>query len=147
MAEAPGPDPSLLEARLASLSEALDALERLRDITLDEYRSDVVRRSAVERLLCRLVEVASEANAHISARVLGKAPSDFHDSFLKAAEARMIEADLARELARSAGLRNRIVHEYEAVDHAVVHAAILDALDGFRRYVTEVLAYLEKLQH
>lgn len=146
MSERPGPDRDLLESRLSSLLEALDALEELRTTTLDQYRSDVVRRSAIERLLCRLVEVAAEANAHVSATVLGRAPADYHDSFIKAAEAGLLDAPFATEIARSAGLRNRLVHEYETVDHAVVHGAVPVAIDQFRRYVEQVSVFLEGLK-
>jgi uncharacterized protein YutE (UPF0331/DUF86 family) len=77
--------------------------------------------------------------------MLFKAPSDYHDSFLKAHEAGMLSAELARELARSAGLRNHIVHEYEEVDHAIVHSAIPKALSQFRMYVKQCVAYIESL--
>ncbi|MBI4728890.1 MAG: DUF86 domain-containing protein [Acidobacteria bacterium] len=136
------PDRPLVEARLDSIREALGALEALRSITLEEYRADVVRRSSVERLICRLVETAGQINAHLSARLLGSAPADYHDSFLRAAETGALDGSFAAEIARSAGLRNRIVHEYEKVDHAVAHAAIPLALEQFRRYLSEILDFL-----
>ncbi|HYU59001.1 MAG TPA: HepT-like ribonuclease domain-containing protein [Actinomycetota bacterium] len=141
-----GPDRALVEARLASISETLRALESLAGMSLDDYRADVVRRSAVERLLARLVEVAAEINAHLAARTLGAAPADYRDSFLKMAEAGVLDARFAADVARSVGLRSRLVHEYEAVDHAVVHAAIPIAIEQYRRYAEAVTAYLDRLE-
>lgn len=138
------PDRAIVDSRLESLREALAALEDLRDVTLEEYRADAVRRSAIERLLCRLVETAAGINAHLASRLLGEAPADYHDSFVKAAQIGALEASFGGEIARSAGLRNRIVHEYEKVDHAVVHAAIPIALEQYRRYLRQILDFCDR---
>lgn len=47
-----------------------------------------------------------------------------------------------RPLAPAAGLRNRIVHEYEELDHVRVLAAAREAQDRLRPYVAAVEAYL-----
>lgn len=138
-----GIDRGVIEARLATLDEVLSHLEPLASTRLDEYRSDVVKRSAIERLLCRLVEAAAEINGHISARVLGRAPSDYYDSFLRAAEAGALEQSFASRIARSAGLRNRLVHQYDHVDHETVLDSLPVALDDYRCYVGDVLRFID----
>lgn len=137
-------DREVVESRLASLLEALDVLATRTDVTLDRYLSDVFERSGIERLLCRLVDTAGEINGHIAASELGRAPTDYYDSFLKAAEAGALDQAFAREVAASTGVRNRIVHAYETVDHQVVHASIPKAVEEYRRYVTEITDFLDR---
>lgn len=94
-ASGPGLDPSLLEAKVASIDQALNALQKLGNISLDQYLSDIISRSAIERLNCRLVEVASDANTMVVTKALMTVPSDYHDSFLKAHEAGMLDVEPA----------------------------------------------------
>jgi uncharacterized protein YutE (UPF0331/DUF86 family) len=54
----------------------------------------------------------------------------------------MISAELAAELAPSAGLRNILTHEYVTVDLTLVASAVPLAYAAYRRYVTEVSRYV-----
>ena len=49
---------------------------------------------------------------------------------------------LANALAPAAGLRNRLVHEYDVIDDAIVLAAVHLARRDFAAYVAAVEAYL-----
>jgi uncharacterized protein YutE (UPF0331/DUF86 family) len=53
------------------------------------------------------------------------------------------DADFAQRIARSAGLRNILVHEYNDIDHRILHQAIPDALDQYHAYINAVRAFLE----
>ena len=61
-----------------------------------------------------------------------------HGSFAAAAEADVIDADLAERLAPAAGLRNLLVHRYGDIRLDLVAAAIPEVLDGFAIYVEQV---------
>ncbi len=49
---------------------------------------------------------------------------------------------IVENLQTSAGLRNRLVHEYEAIVDALVLDAVRKAEDLFPRYVAAIEAYL-----
>jgi uncharacterized protein YutE (UPF0331/DUF86 family) len=51
--------------------------------------------------------------------------------------------DLAVALAPSAGLRNRLVHEYEAIDDTIVIAAVPQAQDLYPQYIAAVERQLQ----
>ena len=51
---------------------------------------------------------------------------------------------IADKLAPSAGLRNRLVHEYDMLDHAVVLKAVATGEEMFSKYVKEINDYLSK---
>jgi len=59
----------------------------------------------------------------------GYAPSsDYFASFVRLGELGVIDAAFARGVARAAGLRNRLVHEYEDIDPVRVFSALGEAM-------------------
>jgi len=54
----------------------------------------------------------------------------------------VIPAELAQRLAPAAGLRNRLVHEYDAIDDALVLRAVADVRREFGAYVGAVEGFL-----
>ena len=80
-----------------------------------------------------------------SLREQGRAvPQDYYGGFLALAELQILPEELARHLAPSAGLRNRLVHEYETVDDAKVLAAIQTILERYPRFVQAIETFLTK---
>jgi uncharacterized protein YutE (UPF0331/DUF86 family) len=90
------------------------------------------------------VEAALDINAHLIAELGSEVPEEYYGGFLKLAELGPLPPELARSLAPSAGLRNRLVHEYETIDDAKVLASIGTLLELYPRYVQAVEAYLTK---
>lgn len=135
-------DPDTVLVKLELMRAALDVLDQIGDLTADQLRSDAIRRGAVERYLSQLVDLAGAVNAHVSSAVLGEAPTDYTDSFHRAARAGTIGEDLAASLAPSAGLRNVIVHDYAVIDLGKVAAAVPLARRDFRHYIQAVARFL-----
>lgn len=53
---------------------------------------------------------------------------------------------MAAQIAQSAGMRNRLVHQYEEIDHQIVFTAIPKALQQYRLYIQQIVAYLDSLE-
>ena len=64
--------------------------------------------------------------------------------FVKLGDLGVLPRELALALAPSAGLRNRLVHEYESLDDAKVLASIGALLAQYPSYVQAVESYLIK---
>ncbi len=134
----------VVRRKLAHLDRYLEELEAQRGITLDRYLADAGPRRAVERLIQLIVETAVDINVHVATELEGRPPADYRRSFSAAARVGLLPADLADELAPSAGLRNALVHDYADIDDARVHAAIPLVLDGYGRYARAVQAWLDR---
>jgi uncharacterized protein YutE (UPF0331/DUF86 family) len=65
--------------------------------------------------------------------------------FAAASELGAAPAELADRLMAAAGLPNRLVHDYEAVDDVLVWQAAQDALADLPRFIAAVTAYLTGL--
>lgn len=137
-------DAALVRRKLATIARDLTDLAGLEGLTADAYRADRMRRKATERLVQEVVEAAVDTNVHLL-RAAGRAtPGDYFSSFMAAGEARILPDALARELAPSAGLRNRLVHEYDEIDDALVLAAAIKARRLYRDYVAAIEQYLRE---
>lgn len=117
----------IVRGKLAVIVENLKALEPIKDLTREEYIEDLYKRKATERLLQELIEAAIDINTHI-----------------KVGELNIISADLAEKLAPSAGLGNRLVHEYDMLKHSLVLDAVRMAEDLYTIYIKEIEDYISK---
>ena len=135
-------DKDVVRRKLSVIIENLKTLENMKDISIEEYRGDVYKRKAAERLLQELIEAAIDVNTHIIVQSGNKAPEDYYESFIIAGEYGMIGTKLSEDLAPSSGLRNRLVHEYDALDHKVVLSSIRMAVRLFPVYVQDIERYV-----
>jgi len=89
-----------------------------------------------------LIEAAIDINIHMIFEAGHTVPDDYYESFIKVGELKIISLDLAQKLAPSAGLRNRLVHEYDRLEHSMVLKAVNMAEELYPRYVKEVNDYI-----
>ena len=137
-------DAAVIRRKLGHIAESLRALAPLADLSLDEYRRRLYERKAAERLLHEAIEAALDINAHILAGHGGAVPEDYYSGFLALAALGVLSQELAEQLAPSAGLRNRLVHEYEGLDDERVRAAMATILDRYPRYVRAIETFLTR---
>lgn len=128
--------PDVLARKLRRLGAYLDDLgdhsgRSAAEITADPYE--------VERLLELVVQVSVDLLSHLLAE-LGVSPESYRATFELAGRADVLPIDLASDLARAAGLRNILVHQYEDIDYEIVAASIDPAIAGF----TRLLHHLEE---
>lgn len=95
---------------------------------LADFLSDRRQQLLVERLLHLSVEAASDLLEPLLVQGSGRQPQTYADTFIQAGQAGLISPTLAQRLVPAAGLRNRLVHDYEAIDPSRVHAAMGIAL-------------------
>lgn len=134
----------IIRRKLAVIIENLKALELINRMTRDEYIRDLYKRKAAERLLQELIEAAIDINTHITVQTGNSVPDDYYESFIKMGSLNIISTDLAEKLAPSAGLRNRLVHEYDRLEHSLILDAVGLAEELYPVYVKEIEDYLTR---
>jgi len=87
-----------------------------------------VDETLAERYLERMIGRMIDVNYHLLTQSEEAPPQDYHESFLALARLGVLDLSFARQLVPCAGLRNRIVHDYDEIDPARVFAAIGAAL-------------------
>ncbi len=128
----------LLVARDLEVLAELGALDR--DAYLADDRNEVLAERYIERLIGRLIDV----NYHVLTESGQAPPPDYHHSFVRLADLGVLDSSFARRVAGCAGLRKRIVHEYDALDPARVYQAIGPALADVPEYMRAVEAWLSR---
>ena len=131
-------DADLVRRKIATISRNLDALAAVDGIALDSYRSDLYRKKGTERLLQETIEAAVDTNLHLLRAIGAATPTDYYESFISLGRAGIIPQELAERLAPAAGLRNRLVHEYDDIDDEIVLKAVSEARQSLREYVAAV---------
>jgi uncharacterized protein YutE (UPF0331/DUF86 family) len=137
-------DHELVNRKLSQIVEYLTALAPLQGISYEDYLQQPLTRYAAERLLQLLVDTAVDINAHLTVELTGTPPQDYYDSFIKAAQAGVLSVTFALSLAKSTGLRNRLVHQYEDIDHTIVHSAIAEAITQYTEYCRHITIFLDR---
>lgn len=135
---------SIIRRKLSVIIENLQALRPIQEMSREEYAADIYKRKATERLLQELIEAAVDINTHIIVETGNQVPDYYYESFIEMGEIKAIPTDLAERLAPSAGLRNRLVHEYDRLDHAMVFAAVTMAEEQYARYVKAIEEFISK---
>ena len=140
-------DADLVRRKIATISRNLDALAAVDGIALDAYRSDLYRTKGTERLLQETVEAAVDTNLHLLRTTGAAMPTDYYESFISLGQAGIIPQELAERLAPAAGLRNRLVHEYDDIDDKIVLEAVSEARESLREYIAAVERYVTANSH
>jgi len=138
-------DSELVERKLENIENYLKELEEVKDISFEEYLNDHFKRRGVERLIQCIVECATDINSYLLSKKAKLAPADYYDSFIKAGECGILSKEFAEEIAPSAGLRNRLVHEYDKIDNQIVHSSIKITLDQYARYIRHISNFLKEI--
>lgn len=138
-------DPQLVIRKMLLIGRDLEPIRRLGGKTLEEYLSDEDAEILAERYLERIIGRMIDINYHVITESGQAPPLDYHESFLRLGAVGILPADFARELSACAGLRNRIAHEYDAIDPTRIHAALRGAAELFPRYLAHIQAYLDTL--
>ncbi len=137
-------DVEIVQRKLAVIVENLQALVPIQEMSREKYIGDLYRRKATERMLQELIEAAIDINTYIIVQTGGGAPDDYYESFIKTGEHGILSPQLAEKLAPSTGLRNRLVHEYDVLDHDIVRASVDLVEELYPKYVKEIVAYISR---
>lgn len=135
-------DTDLVTRKLLLIAADLEPLAAIATRGVAAYELSVVDQAMVERRLERAIGRMIDVNYHVLTASGQPPPPDYHSSFVRMAELGVLDAEFARQIARSAGLRNRLVHDYDDLDHRLVFAALSTALNDLPRFLAAVNAFL-----
>jgi uncharacterized protein YutE (UPF0331/DUF86 family) len=129
--------------KMKSLRTYLDEIKPLVEITFTEYKKDYVKRHAVEKLIELIVEIASDINRNVIEAQKGAPASNYYNTFTQLGELNILPEALSLKLAATTGLRNRLVHRYEEIDHKVVYHSAVRLLPNYLQYFKLIEKYLK----
>jgi uncharacterized protein YutE (UPF0331/DUF86 family) len=136
-------DRELLVRKMKMIAEDLRALRKFSKMSLKGYLREIEHEILAERYLERLIGRMIDVNYHIVVETKRLPPKDYYESFMQLGKQKVLARDLASRLAQSAGLRNRLAHEYDEIDPAKVHAAVKSGAADIPRYLRSIQRYID----
>jgi uncharacterized protein YutE (UPF0331/DUF86 family) len=137
-------DCDLVTRKLVLIAEDLPAAEELARQPLGEYLASPVSEVLAERYLERMIGRMIDVNYHLVTELGGAPPRDYFQSFVVLGSLGVLEPEFARRIAACAGLRNRLVHEYDELDAGKVHRALQAAVSDLPVYLDGVRRFLDR---
>jgi uncharacterized protein YutE (UPF0331/DUF86 family) len=137
-------DRELVTRKLLLIARDLEELREMAPSDAEAYINSRRDQAVVERYLERMIGRAIDVNYHLITETGHPPPSDYHASFTRLAELGVLEPAFAGRIARAAGLRNRLVHEYEDIDPRLVFQALQSALRDVPVSLQRVEVYLAR---
>lgn len=139
-------DRELVTRKMALITRDLNAVAPFAAKSLDAYLASATDEVLVERWLERMIGRMIDINYHLITESGQPPPRDYYESFIQLAPCGVLIPEFASRLAACAGLRNRIVHEYDEIDPERIYAALRVAVEEIPEYLRQVLRYLERLR-
>jgi len=137
-------DPELVTRKMALIIADLRALEPLARRPLDDYIASPTDEVLVERYLERIIGRMIDINYHLITEAGHPPPRDYFNSFTQLARIGVVAPAFATQIAASAGLRNRLVHEYDEIDPERVYAGLQAAVRDVPDYLRDIERYLKQ---
>ncbi|MBI3658218.1 MAG: DUF86 domain-containing protein [Acidobacteria bacterium] len=139
-------DPILVIRKINLIAKDLKAITPFGEMILKTYLADPVNEVIVERYLERIIGRMIDINYHLVTELGHPPPKDYFESFTELGKLQVLPMDFSRTLAQAAGLRNRIVHEYDEVDEQKIHEALQDVLQEIPRFIGYIQQFVQSLK-
>ena len=135
-------DRELVTRKSLLIARDLEPLAELARIELPAFQASRSDQVLAERYLERIIGRIIDINFHLITAGGAAPPSDYYASFVELGRLGVLDPAFAQRLAPSAGLRNRLVHEYDGVDPVKLHKACRAATVDVPRYLRSVDTWL-----
>jgi uncharacterized protein YutE (UPF0331/DUF86 family) len=137
-------DHELVTRKLTLIAADAKALVPFAAKPLDDFLASAVDEVIVERYLERIIGRMIDVNYHLITAAGLPPPPDYHQSFTQLARLGVAPAEFTARIAACAGLRNRLVHDYDEIDVARVHEAASTAVRDVPEYLRHVRDYVAR---
>ncbi len=136
-------DKKLISRKITLINNDLKSLKALSKLSLKTYLSKADYEALAERYLERIIGRMIDINFHILSEKENEIPTDFYNSFIELGKKKYLPLKLADTMANSAGLRNRLAHEYDEIDAKKVFAAMGSCLKNVPKYLKNIVKSLD----
>jgi uncharacterized protein YutE (UPF0331/DUF86 family) len=137
---------SVLQERLDALQDYVDKLRSFQHLSLDVLTDpeNFTTYWAIQHGLQMAIQCVIDIATHLQASLRLGRPSEYREAILLLGKGNILPPDFAQKMSAVAGFRNILVHEYMAVDPALIHQALQTGLDDFELFINYIHAYLNQ---
>jgi len=132
-------NPDLIRTKLESLARCLDRIRTKLPKTKELFVEDWDAQDVVMKNLERAVQVCVDVANHWLADEVGPPPASMAMTFVFLARKGLLTTELAERMAKTVGLRNLAVYEYENLDYGRIYETLSTGLGVFDDYGRAIL--------
>jgi uncharacterized protein YutE (UPF0331/DUF86 family) len=133
-------DRELINQKLESLRRALQRVSDKCPKSVKILASDFDAQDIVSLNLTRAVQLCIDIGSHLIACTDYPPPTTMGQVFEVMNKAGFIDAKLTERMKKAVGFRNLAVHNYDAINWAIVYAIATQHLDDFKAFARAVVA-------
>lgn len=138
-------DEQMIQAKIKLIQTDLKQLKRFKNLSFKEVVKNYDTHKIIERILELVVNEAIDINQHlITESKISELSFDFKESFLLLVKLKVYPKKFAKEISKSVGLRNILVHQYRKIDEKIFYHSIKDCFQQYTQYCRYILRYLKK---
>ncbi len=131
-------DKNLINRKIVLISKDFEEIKRLSEMSYSDFISNPINEVLAERYLERVIGRMIDINYHLITEMGMPPPPDYFQSFTELSKLKVYPQKFGREIAKCAGLRNRIVHEYNSIDAKKIHEGLKFAKEEIPKYLNYV---------
>ena len=136
----------LLTKKITQIIGYLKEIEPLAKLDYYDFISDYKNYRTVERSIQLIIDTAVDINNHIILETNLAPADDYYTSFTRLAQAKVYSPDFSKQIAESAGLRNKLVHIYEVIDLEKLHGDLQNDIKDYYKYIKYIESFLKKIK-
>jgi uncharacterized protein YutE (UPF0331/DUF86 family) len=140
------PETITMQEKLRTLAGYLDELASVARVSEREYLDSPMPRRAAERLMQVCVDAVGDIADLVLRELREETPATARESLAKLGQLGILQDPLAERLMGFVGLRNRLVHQYDRIDDARLHAGLHSFIRRCREYVSATSEWLSDHQ-
>jgi len=135
-------DQKFIKRKFEALQDYINKLDELRTTSAKDYAADYRNHAIAEHYLQLCIEIVLDVSRHLVISLNLKTPEESHGLFPALEKANVLSADFVQRNLKMPGFRNRLVHEYEGVDHAKTYAYLQEHLRDFKEFMKQISGHL-----
>ena len=143
-------DTEFVKQKVELIREELELLREFGSLTFDEtLKENPIRWNGIQHLLQKIIGRGIDINQHLISELADSTlntPRTYSDTFLALRNLNILPDAFASEIAKSAGFRNALVHEYNNLDKYIVFKTIGDAIKQYTQYCDYILKFLKTIK-
>ena len=134
---------STIENKISSIKKYLNIALKHKKHSRQEIEKDDIIRGAVERHLYLVAQACVDLAEAVIAFKEFRKPITYNEGFEILEEEGVIEVELKEKMARMAGFRNVVAHDYEKINYDIVYDILQNRLPDITEFVVAVRKYLK----
>jgi len=140
-------DKEFVKEKINLITRDLERLREFSGFTISRMAEDFMRYAALKNILTETIGRAIDVNEHLIgelAKPTMSSPKTYKETFLFLGDLDVLPKDFAKEISKSAGFRNAIIHEYNNLEKGIVYRSVGDAIEQYIKYCGYILKFLEQ---